>query len=195
MIRRLLITSACVGIAVIAPAAVASASTAKSANCCGGGIVQGAPTFVPTSTVTYGNTVIPTTVVSGGAGVMAASNCMPPAVYAASDCMPPAVYAAPVCSGVYSAGVCGAGVYGGGVYGGGIYGGGIYGGGIYGGGFGHGFHGGFGRPHGFGGNSFINRSNVSAGSGFGHGVASNSGLIGVNALNNVGLGILSSANG
>ncbi|MFC7647781.1 hypothetical protein ACFQX6_50300 [Streptosporangium lutulentum] len=58
------------------------------------------------------------------------------------------------------------------------------------------FPGGFGfGGGGFGGNSFINDSNLSAGSGFGHGVASNEGLLGVNLLNNVGLGLLSSANG
>jgi hypothetical protein len=78
------------------------------------------------------------------------------------------------------------------------FGGGFGGFGGFGGGFG-GFGGGFGGPGyyggGFGGDSFINGSNVSAGSGFGHGVASNSGLIGVNALNNIGLGLLSSANG
>jgi hypothetical protein len=73
-------------------------------------------------------------------------------------------------------------------FGGGGFG--AFGGGGFGGGFGPGYYGG-----GFGGDSFINGSNVSAGSGFGHGVASNSGLIGVNALNNVGLGLLSSANG
>ena len=49
---------------------------------------------------------------------------------------------------------------------------------------------------GFGGGGFDNYGNISAGSGFGHGIAqANGNLIGLNALNNVGLGLLSSANG
>ena len=46
------------------------------------------------------------------------------------------------------------------------------------------------------GGGFDNYGNISAGSGFGHGIAqANGNLIGLNALNNVGLGLLSSANG
>ncbi|MEV4247276.1 hypothetical protein AB0J63_28150 [Streptosporangium canum] len=96
MIRRLLITSACVGIAILAPAAAASASTssAKAADCCGVGVVS-APVLVPTG------------------GVY--SSCTN-AYVAASPCA--GAYA-------YGGGVYGGGVYGGGVYGGGVYGGGI----------------------------------------------------------------------
>jgi hypothetical protein len=62
------------------------------------------------------------------------------------------------------------------------------------GGGGFGGFGGFGGG-GFGGGGFDNYGNISAGSGFGHGIAqANGNLVGVNALNNVGLGILSSAN-
>jgi hypothetical protein len=61
--------------------------------------------------------------------------------------------------------------------------------------FGGGGFGGFGGG-GFGGGGFDNYGNISAGSGFGHGIAqANGNLIGLNALNNVGLGLLSSANG
>jgi hypothetical protein len=63
------------------------------------------------------------------------------------------------------------------------------------GGGGFGGFGGFGGG-GFGGGGFDNYGNISAGSGFGHGIAqANGNLIGLNALNNVGLGLLSSANG
>jgi hypothetical protein len=71
------------------------------------------------------------------------------------------------------------------------FGGGGFGGGGFGGFGGGGFGGG-----GFGGGGFDNYGNISAGSGFGHGIAqANGNLIGLNALNNVGLGLLSSANG
>ncbi|MGV9601581.1 hypothetical protein ACWDR1_33465 [Streptosporangium sandarakinum] len=99
MIRRLLVTSACVGLAVLAPAVAASASTAKTANCCGAGA------FIPTSTVTYGQVVTPVAVASsancfGYSGVaLAGGNCFG-----------------------YGAGCYGGGFYGGG---GGFYGGGL----------------------------------------------------------------------
>ncbi|MFF0307187.1 hypothetical protein ACFYSC_07155 [Streptosporangium sp. NPDC004379] len=75
MIRRLLVTSACVGLAVLAPAVAASASTAKTANCCGGSA------FIPTSTVTYGQVVTstPVAIASGancfGGGVIGGGSC------------------------------------------------------------------------------------------------------------------------
>ncbi|GGQ34327.1 hypothetical protein [Streptosporangium pseudovulgare] len=114
MIRRLLVTSACVGLAVLAPAVAASASTAKTANCCGAGA------FIPTSTVTYGQVVTPVAVASsanclGYSGVaLAGGNCFG-----------------------YGAGCYGGGFYGGGgYYGGGLVPGGygLGGGGFLGGG-------------------------------------------------------------
>ncbi|MFF5208050.1 hypothetical protein [Streptosporangium sp. NPDC000396] len=153
MIRRLLITSACVGFAVLAPAAIASASasasTAKATQCCDGNIVTGAPVFVPTRTVTYGNTVIPTAVTSGGGAVYGGANC-------------------------YG--------YGGGVYGGAncCYGGVGYGyGGVYGGirprGYGYGY--GYNR----GGNTVISQGS-GVGHGVGIGGLVGVGGIGVNVL-------------
>jgi hypothetical protein len=86
----------------------------------------------------------------------------------------PALAAAPAQAAAFPSDPC---------FGGGF--GGFGGGGYYGGGFG-----------GFGGGGFANSGNISAGSGFGHGIAqANGNLIGLNALNNVGLGLLSSANG
>ncbi|SNT57419.1 hypothetical protein SAMN05216276_10816 [Streptosporangium subroseum] len=70
-----------------------------------------------------------------------------------------------------------------------------FGNGFGGGGFGGFGGGGFGGG-GFGGFGGGNYGNISAGSGFGHGIAqANGNLIGLNALNNVGIGLLSSANG
>jgi hypothetical protein len=89
----------------------------------------------------------------------------------------PALAAAPAQAATFPSDPCFGGGFGGGGFGG-------FGGGYYGGGFGGG---------GFGGSNY---GNLSAGSGFGHGIAqANGNLIGANVLNNVGLGLLSSANG
>ncbi|WP_371781740.1 hypothetical protein [Streptosporangium subroseum] len=93
----------------------------------------------------------------------------------------PALAAAPAQAAAFPSDPCfgnGFGGFGGGGFGG--FGGGGFGGGGFGGG-------------GFGGSNY---GNLSAGSGFGHGIAqANGNLIGLNALNNVGIGLLSSANG